>query len=107
MGKVFDIIVIGGGIAGMSAAAELARDHKVCVLEMEAAAGYHATGRSAATFVPSYGPPAFRALARASEAFFTAADPEFWPEPLLSPRGEVMMIAPARKRTSPKVKHLA
>jgi glycine/D-amino acid oxidase-like deaminating enzyme len=57
MGKVFDIIVIGGGIAGLSAAAELARDHKVCVLEMEAGAGYHATGRSAATFVPSYGPP--------------------------------------------------
>jgi D-arginine dehydrogenase len=97
MGQVFDIIVIGGGIAGMSAAAELARDHKVCVLEMEAAAGYHATGRSAATFVPSYGPPAFRALARASEAFFTAADPEFWPEPLLSPRGEVMMIAPGEE----------
>lgn len=97
MGTVFDIIVIGGGIAGMSAAAELARDHKVCVLEMEAAAGYHATGRSAATFVPSYGPPAFRALAQASEAFFTAANPEFWPEPLLSPRGEVMMIAPGEE----------
>lgn len=97
MGKVFDIIVIGGGIAGFSAAAELARDHKVCVLEMEAGAGYHATGRSAATYVPSYGPPAFRALARASEAFFTAADPEFWPGPLLSPRGEVMMIAPGEE----------
>lgn len=97
MGTVFDIIVIGGGIAGMSAAAELSRDHKVCVLEREAAAGYHSTGRSAATFVPSYGPPAFQALARASEAFFTGADPEFWPAPLLSPRGEVMMIAPGEE----------
>ena len=97
MGTVFDIIVIGGGIAGMSAAAELSRDHKVCVLERESAAGYHSTGRSAATFVPSYGPPAFQALARASEAFFENADPQFWPEPLLSPRGEVMMIAPGEE----------
>jgi D-arginine dehydrogenase len=97
MGTVFDIIVIGGGIAGMSAAAEISRDHKVCVLEREPAAGYHSTGRSAATFVPSYGPPAFQALARASEAFFTGADPQFWPEPLLSPRGEVMMIAPGEE----------
>ena len=97
MGTVFDIIVIGGGIAGTSAAAELSRDHKVCVLERETAAGYHSTGRSAATFVPSYGPPAFQALARASEAFFTQADPEFWPAPLLSPRGEVMMIAPGEE----------
>ena len=97
MGTVFDIIVIGGGIAGTSAAAELSRDHKVCVLERETAAGYHSTGRSAATFVPSYGPPAFQALARASEAFFTQVDPEFWPAPLLSPRGEVMMIAPGEE----------
>ncbi len=93
MTRVFDIIIIGGGIAGMSAAAELAQDHKVCVLERETAAGYHSTGRSAATFVPSYGPPAIQALARASEAFLTGADAEFWPAPLLSPRGEVMMIA--------------
>lgn len=97
MSKAFDIIIIGGGIAGMSAAAELSRDHKVCVLEREAAAGYHATGRSAATFVPTYGPPAFQALARNSEAFFTSADEQFWPAPLLSPRGEVMLIAPGEE----------
>ena len=97
MTRVFDIIIIGGGIAGMSAAAELAQDHKVCVLERETAAGYHSTGRSAATFVPSYGPPAIQALARASEAFLTGADAEFWPAPLLSPRGEVMMIAPGEE----------
>ena len=45
-----DFIVIGGGIAGMSAAAELALDANVLVLEMESAPGFHSTGRSAAYF---------------------------------------------------------
>ena len=47
----FDIIVIGAGIAGASAAARLAETHRVLVLEMEERPGYHSTGRSAAMFV--------------------------------------------------------
>jgi len=43
-----DIIVIGAGIAGLSAAAELAAAADVTVLEMEPQAGYHASARSAA-----------------------------------------------------------
>ncbi len=94
MNRIFDIVVIGGGMAGFSVAAELAATHKVCVVEREPQAGYHSTGRSAATFVPSYGPAAIQALARASEAFFVAAPNEFADAPLLSPRGEVMMVGP-------------
>ena len=45
--KTADVIVIGGGIAGASAAAELAGDGaRVLLLEMESQPGYHATGRS-------------------------------------------------------------
>jgi len=50
-----DIIVIGAGIAGASAAAELAARADVLLLEMEEQPGYHATGRSAAYFAAAYG----------------------------------------------------
>ena len=48
-----DILVIGGGIAGLSAAARLAPHAQVTVLEAEDALGYHASGRSAALFEQS------------------------------------------------------
>ena len=48
-------IVIGGGMAGVSAAAALSPDFKVILLERERFHAVHATGRSAASFIPSYG----------------------------------------------------
>jgi len=86
-----DILVIGGGIAGISAAARMAPDARVTLLEQEETIGYHSTGRSAAVFVRNYGNDILRALNKASE-------PEL-EEPvgisdtsLLSSRG-VLMIA--------------
>ena len=43
-----DFLVIGAGMAGASAAFELAEVGRVIVLEREEAPGYHSTGRSAA-----------------------------------------------------------
>jgi D-arginine dehydrogenase len=85
-----DVAVVGGGIAGISVAAELSRDPglRVAVLEREAQLGYHASGRSAAAFLESYGSPAIRALTQASratldQAGLLAARPMVWlaPEP--------------------------
>jgi D-arginine dehydrogenase len=45
---VCDVLVIGGGIAGLSVAARLAEQAIVTVLEGESAPGYHASGRSVA-----------------------------------------------------------
>ena len=45
----FDVIVIGGGIAGVSIGFELSKSHSVCLLEMESTLAFHTTGRSAAT----------------------------------------------------------
>ncbi len=81
-----DILIIGAGIAGASAAAELARTHRVMLLEGETAPGYHSTGRSAAVFSESYGNCAVRALTRASRDFFHHPPPGFSPHPLLKHR---------------------
>jgi D-arginine dehydrogenase len=68
----FDVIVIGAGIAGASVAHFLAPHARVLLLERESQPGFHSTGRSAAVFAPSYGPPQVRALTRASRAYFDA-----------------------------------
>ena len=50
-----DVIVLGAGMAGASLAAELAEKRTVTLLEIEDQPGRHATGRSAAMFIESYG----------------------------------------------------
>ena len=67
-----DFIIIGAGIAGLSAAAALAPLGRPLVLEAEAAPAYHASGRSAALFEPRYGLPPVVELSLASEAAFRA-----------------------------------
>ncbi len=66
---MIDFLVIGGGIAGLSAAARLSAHGHVTVLEAEDGLGYHASGRSAALFEESYGPPSVVALNKASASF--------------------------------------
>ena len=64
-----DVVVIGAGIAGASVAAFLAPHVRVALVEREPQAGFHTTGRSAAMFMESYGPPQVRALTRASRHY--------------------------------------
>ena len=54
----------------MSVAAEVGRLRTVAVLEQEGQLAYHASGRSAAAFLESYGSPEIRALTRASRPLF-------------------------------------
>jgi len=82
-----DWIVVGAGIAGAALAYRLAPHGRVVILEREAQPGYHATGRSAALFLESYGPPQARALTRGSRGFLMQPPPGFAGAPLLSPRG--------------------
>jgi D-arginine dehydrogenase len=87
----FDFIVVGAGIGGAGVAAFLAPDALVALLEMEERPGVHATGRSAALFAPTYGPPVFRALTRASAEFYAAASSGFTEHPVLGERGAVFL----------------
>ncbi|AOZ68570.1 glycerol-3-phosphate dehydrogenase [Rhodobacter xanthinilyticus] len=90
-----DFLIIGGGVAGLSAAARLAPEGALALLEAEEALGYHASGRSAALYEPHYGNPAVVALSLASGEYYHGSG-------LLSPRGVMFLDGPdqgARFRT--------
>lgn len=88
-----DILIIGGGIAGISAGARLAPHARVVVLEAEDAIGHHASGRSAALYEPRYGAPAVVELSMASGDYFRSVPG------VLSPRG-LMLVARADQKAA-------
>ncbi len=85
------VVVIGGGIAGASAAYELSATRQVVVLEQEAQCGYHTTGRSAAVFTEAYERGVVGALAVASRPFLAAPPAEVADRSLLHPQPFVMI----------------
>ena len=92
MRERFDVVVVGAGIAGASAATALAECCRVLLLEREAQPGYHTTGRSAALLTPFYGNPTVRRLNLAGAAFYRDPPPGFADVPLVTPRG-VLYVA--------------
>ncbi|MBH9577927.1 NAD(P)/FAD-dependent oxidoreductase [Inhella proteolytica] len=87
----FEFVVVGGGIAGVAVASELAAHGRVLLIEREASLAYHTTGRSAAISMESYGNELIRQLTGASRAFFHEPDPAFTSEPLWAPRGALIV----------------
>ena len=86
-----DIAVIGGGIAGCSAAAALSEYCSVLLLEREPLPAMHATGRSAAYYAPAYGNDTVRALTAAGSGFFSSPPNGFTEVPLLHTRGALFV----------------
>jgi D-arginine dehydrogenase len=88
-----DFLIIGGGIAGVSAAARLSELGTVALLEAEDTLAHHASSRSAALYEPRYGAPAVVGLSMASGDYFRSVPG------VLSPRG-LMLVAKADARAA-------
>jgi len=77
-----DILVIGGGIAGLSAAAALSAHAKIIVVEAEEQIGFHSSGRSATMVHYALGDRLVRALTLASRPFFEVPPTGFSEAPI-------------------------
>jgi len=93
--RTADVAIVGGGIAGVGLAAALAGRCRIVLLEREAQPGSHASGRSAAVFVPNYGDGPIRALTAAGADALRYPDPALWPTPVLKPRGLLRLVTEA------------
>jgi len=97
MGKreQFEVVIIGGGIAGASLAYFLAaRGHgDVLILEREEQPGYHATGRSASVAEEVDPVPCTRLLKVLGTRFLREPPPGFTDSPLLDETGILMLYA--------------
>ncbi len=92
-----DVLVIGAGMAGASAAAYLAEAGRVVLVEGEDQPGYHSTGRSAALFSETYGPPPVRILTRAGRGFYQDRAGGLAEHRVLSPRGALIYAMPGQE----------
>lgn len=89
MSEFFDVIIVGGGIAGASLGAEIAHSRRTLIIEAEDHCGYHSTGRSAAFFLESYGGPDVAELTIASGPVLQNPPSDFSNRGFLHRRGAI------------------
>jgi D-arginine dehydrogenase len=90
MAAHYDVLIVGGGIAGLSLASALAGRCSVALVEAEQELAYHTSSRSARQLIPSYGPPVVRELTVRTLELIAARDVEL-PEPVLTPRSFMLI----------------
>ena len=90
MAAHYDVLIVGGGIAGLSLASALAGSCSVALVEAEQELAYHTSSRSARQFIPSYGPPVVQELTVRTLELLAARDAQL-PEPILTPRSFMLI----------------
>lgn len=98
MHAIFDTVIIGGGIAGASAAYFLSPRRSVLILEKESQSGYHSTGRSAAEFTERFHSPVSGKLTKASYDFMMQPPKGFSEVELLKRRGNLIIADRSKAR---------
>jgi D-arginine dehydrogenase len=89
-----DVVIVGGGIAGVSLAGRLAGHASIVVLEREPFLAAHTTGRSAAIFTEMYGNESVRRWTSESRPFFENPPEGFSEHALLTPRPTLFVARP-------------
>lgn len=90
MAAHYDVLIVGGGIAGLSLASALAGSCSVALVEAEQELAYHASSRSARQLIPSYGPDVVQELTARTLELIAARDAHL-PEPVLTPRSFMLI----------------
>ena len=105
-----DFLVVGAGIAGLSAAARLVRHGSTLVIEAESAPGVHASGRSAAFAHFDMAEPLVRALTAASMPMFEEPGARVHPALFIVREGEAEALdrlETAYREWAPHVRRLS
>jgi D-arginine dehydrogenase len=90
MAATYDVVIVGGGIAGLSLASALAGRCSVALVEAEHQLAYHTSSRSARQLIPSFGPPIVQELTIRTLELIAERDARL-PEPVLSPRSFMLI----------------
>jgi D-arginine dehydrogenase len=90
MAAHYDVLIVGGGIAGLSLASALAGSCSVALVEAEQELAYHTSSRSARQLIPSFGPEVVQELTVRTLELMAARDAQL-PEPVLTPRSFMLI----------------